>query len=116
MTDPALPVPPTLTAAAFDSAVASGPVIVMFCTADCAPCKLMKPVLADLADALGERAVVGTIDIVDEPELALRVGVMGVPMISGYANGEVRWGPFFGALPAPRLRALADELIAAASV
>jgi thioredoxin 1/putative thioredoxin len=55
------------------------PVLVEFSAEWCAPCKLVAPELKALADELGEKAKIVTIDIDRSPNLARQLGVQSVP-------------------------------------
>ncbi|MEW9532980.1 thioredoxin [Microbispora sp. NPDC049125] len=81
----------TLTAENFDELVlrSGKPVLVDFWTEWCPPCKMIAPILEQIADEYGERLTVAKIDADAHPEIAQRYGVMGFPTLNLYRDGEV---------------------------
>ena len=70
--------PIEITAANFEEVVVKSdkPVVVDFWATWCGPCKMMSPVVDELAEELGAAAVVGKINVDEQQELAARFGVM----------------------------------------
>ena len=66
----------------------SYPVLVDFFATWCGPCKMMAPVLDRVALAKQGKAAVYKVDVDQEPELAQRFGVMSVPTLILFKNGE----------------------------
>jgi len=54
----------------------------------CGPCKMMSPVVDELAEELGAAAVVGKINVDEQQELAARFGVMSIPTILLLRGGK----------------------------
>ncbi len=67
---------------------ASTPVLVDFSAVWCGPCKMLDPVVKELASEWGERVKVVKIDVDHNPRLAMQYGVMGVPTLILFKNGE----------------------------
>lgn len=69
------------------------PVIVYFTTPECVPCKtIQKPALNKIKKLLGEKLQVIEIDATEQPDLAMRWGVMSVPTTFLLdARGEARY-------------------------
>ena len=67
---------------------ASRPVMVEFGADWCGPCKMLEPVLADLADAYEGQVDFYTVNVDHNPNLAMEYGVMGVPTLILFKNGE----------------------------
>lgn len=79
-----------LTTGTFDQVIDSGtPVLVDFWLEGCAPCKSMEPVLEEVASEQAGKLVVGKVDILAEPDLALRYEVSAVPLLVLFRRGEV---------------------------
>lgn len=64
------------------------PVLVDFYADWCGPCKMMAPVIEEIAGEVPE-VKVGKLDIDSEIEIAQRYGVMSIPTLIVFKNGEV---------------------------
>lgn len=74
----------------FDEAVAGDkPVLVDFFATWCGPCRMIAPSVEQLAAEYEGRAVVGKVDVDQEPGLAQRFGVMSIPTLVVMKDGEV---------------------------
>lgn len=65
-----------------------GNVIVDFYTGTCAPCKALNPILEEISKIEGVR--VEKVDVIRNPELSQRFGVMSVPTIVFMKNNQVK--------------------------
>ena len=81
---------PAVSDAEFDSEVlgASQPVLVDFWAAWCAPCRMIAPVVEEVANELGERVKVLKMDIDANPETPGRLGIMSIPTLIIFKDGR----------------------------
>lgn len=78
-----------LTKDGFEKAVPAAPVaLVDFWAQWCGPCRMLGPTVEKLADDYEGRALIAKVDVDAEPELAARFGVMSIPTVVFFKNGE----------------------------
>ncbi|MBC8009897.1 MAG: thioredoxin [Burkholderiales bacterium] len=80
-----------LTADSFAAAVATShdrPVLVDFWAPWCGPCKAQAPILDQLANSVGERAVVAKLDVDDAPEASAQFNVRSIPTLIVLRHGR----------------------------
>ena len=65
------------------------PVVVDFYADWCGPCKMMSPVVEKLADTYAGRVKIGKLNTDEAQSLAAKYGVMSIPNIVFFKNGEV---------------------------
>ena len=65
------------------------PVLVDFTAVWCGPCKMLDPIVKDLAQEWGEKVKVVKLDVDHNPNIAMQYQVMGVPTLMLFVNGEV---------------------------
>ena len=55
----------------------------------CGPCKMLAPVMEKAADKFSDKAVFVKVDIDENMELAARYGIMSIPLVAVFENGEL---------------------------
>jgi len=80
-----------LTDATFDEIVnsASAPVVVDFWAEWCGPCKMIAPILSEIADEQGDSVKITKLNVDENPSIAQRFGVMSIPTLLVFRDGEV---------------------------
>ncbi len=65
------------------------PVIVDFWAPWCGPCQTQGPILDELSDEIGDKAKVYKVNVDESPDLASQYGIMSIPALKIFKNGEV---------------------------
>ncbi|GGF92062.1 thioredoxin [Paenibacillus abyssi] len=72
----------------FTSKIESGVSIVDFWAPWCGPCKMQLPIVEELSTELEGQAVIGKVNVDEEPELASQFGVMSIPTLILFKDGQ----------------------------
>ncbi len=78
----------TLTDATFDGEIASGSVIVDFWAPWCGPCRMVGPVIDEIAHEHDDKVTVGKVNVDENPAIAQKFGIMSIPTIILFKDGE----------------------------
>lgn len=65
------------------------PVLLDFWATWCGPCQMAAPILKQVAEDAGDTAVIGKVNVQEEPELMEEFGVINIPTFIVLKNGEV---------------------------
>ena len=87
---------------------ASTPVLVDYWAEWCGPCKMIAPVVDEIADEYQDRLVVAKLDIDDNQETPPRYGIRGIPTLMLFKNGEVA-GTKVGSVSKTQLSEFIDQ-------
>ena len=100
----------TLSDSTFDETVASDgtPVLVDFWAEWCGPCKMIAPILEEIADEQGEALQVAKINVDEAGDIARRFEVMSIPTLILFKDGE----PVKRIVGAKPKQALLDDIAA----
>ncbi len=65
------------------------PLVVDFWATWCGPCKMIAPVIGELAEEYDGKVVVGKCDVEENDDIAMEFGIRNIPTILFFKNGKV---------------------------
>lgn len=101
-----------LTSATWEKEVlqSQGLVMVDFWAVWCGPCRIIAPTVEELAKEYAGKVKVGKLNTDENPDVASRYKIMGIPTIMFFKDGE-KVDQIVGAVPKPQLKGKIDSLL-----
>ena len=98
--------------AAFEADVlkSSKPVLVDYWAAWCGPCKMIAPILEEVAKEYGDKVMIAKLNVDENPETAAKFGIRGIPTLMLFKDGQVAQTKV-GAMSKSQLTAFLDSAI-----
>ncbi|MEI6117548.1 MAG: thioredoxin TrxA [Burkholderiales bacterium] len=98
--------------AAFEADVlkSSKPVLVDYWAAWCGPCKMIAPILEEVAKEYGDKITIAKLNVDENPETAAKFGIRGIPTLMLFKDGQVAQTKV-GAMSKSQLTAFLDSAI-----
>lgn len=89
---------------------ANVPVLVDFWAPWCGPCQMMGPIIAELAEVMGDKAKVGKLNVDENGSTASQYGIMSIPALKIFKGGVVV-KEFVGVQIAENLKKALEEAV-----
>lgn len=65
------------------------PVVVDFWAEWCGPCRMVSPIISELASDYDGKAVIGKLNVDQNPEISMKYGIRSIPTVVFIKNGEI---------------------------
>ncbi len=96
-----------ITDAQFRETVKEGVTLVDFWAPWCGPCKMIAPILDELAGEMNGKAKFVKMNVDENPEVAGQYGIMSIPTLILFKNGKPE-GKIVGGQPKPQIKAFIE--------
>lgn len=102
----------TLTDDNFDSEVIASekPVLVDFWAAWCGPCKIVSPIIEELANEMKDHLKVGKLNVDENPKMSQKYQIMSIPSLKVFKGGKII-GEMVGAAPKQMIEAKIKQIL-----
>jgi len=82
--------PVEVTDKTFDETIRNNQLVVVDCWAPwCGPCQMVAPIIEELAKQYAGKVLFGKLNVDENPLMAMRYGIMGIPTLLFFKNGEL---------------------------